>query len=83
MALTEDEARVYRQTLETARHQLEEINTEIERELAQVRERLDALQNKRRAALQMYDAACTMLGIDNDLAREESEEVPAEAETER
>jgi hypothetical protein len=83
MALSEEEARVYRQTLETARRQLDEINTAIERELAQVRERLDALQNKRKAALQMYDAACTMLGIDNDLAREEIEEMATETETER
>ena len=31
--------------------------------------RIDALQEKRSATLKVYDAACTMLGIENDLDR--------------
>ena len=31
-----------------------------------VKERLADLQEKREAAVQMYDAACTMLGIENE-----------------
>jgi hypothetical protein len=64
MPLNEEETRTYRQTLEVAQRQLEEIDHQIERELSLVKERLAALQEKRRAAVQMYDAACTMLGIE-------------------
>jgi hypothetical protein len=52
------------------RKQLEDIDQEIEKELREVRERIDALQEKRKAALKVYDAACTMLGIENDLGQD-------------
>ena len=73
MLLTEEEERTYRQTLEVAQRQLEEIDEKIERELEQVKERLGGLQEKRKAALQMYDAACTMLGIEIELEHTEEE----------
>lgn len=67
-SLSEEESAFYQRSLQMARHRLEEIDQEIERELSEVRDRLAALQAKRKASLQMYDAACTMLGVDNDLA---------------
>ena len=73
MPLTEEQSRFYKQSLEMARRQLEEIDQKIERELAEVRVRLAELQDKRMAALKMYDAACTMLGIPNELELEETE----------
>lgn len=68
MGLSKEEADVFERRLQMARKELEEIDSAIERELEQVRERIGALQEKRVAPLKMYDAACTMLGIDNDLA---------------
>ena len=68
MALTKEESAVFERRLAMAKKELEEIDAEIERELEQVRERIAALQKKREAPLKMYDAACTMLGIENDLA---------------
>jgi ElaB/YqjD/DUF883 family membrane-anchored ribosome-binding protein len=68
MALTKEESDVFERRLQMAKQQLQEIDAEIERELQQVRERIAALQQKREGPLKMYDAACTMLGIDNDLA---------------
>ena len=73
MPLTNEEERTYRQTLEVAQRQLEEIDEKIEHELEQVKERLAGLQEKRKAALQMYDAACTMLGIENEFEHTEEE----------
>ncbi len=73
MPLTDEEERTYRQTLEVAQRQLEEIDENIERELEQVKERFAGLQEKRKAALQMYDAACTMLGIENEFEHYEEE----------
>ena len=68
--LSKEESVLFERRLAMVRKQLEDIDQEIERELREVRERIDALQEKRRAALKVYDAACTMLGIDNDLGQE-------------
>ena len=67
MALTKEESDVFERRLALARQELETIDAEIERELEKVRERIGVLQQKREGPLKMYDAACTMLGIDNDL----------------
>ena len=64
--LTREEAAIFERRLEMARSQLDVIDAEIERELADVRERIGALQEKRAASLKVYDAACTMLGIENE-----------------
>jgi DNA repair exonuclease SbcCD ATPase subunit len=70
MQLTKEEADIFQRRLQMARQQLDTIDQEVERELTEVRERIAALQEKRKAALKVYDAACTMLGIENDLAQE-------------
>ena len=71
MSLTSEEAEIFERRLAMARKQLEEIDQEIEHELEAVKERIAALREKRKASLKVYDAACTMLGKDNDLAEEE------------
>ena len=68
--LSKEEADIFERRLAMVRKQLEDVDQEIERELREVRERIDALQQKRKAALKVYDAACTMLGIDNDLGQD-------------
>ena len=73
MPLTDEQARFYQQSLEMAKRQLEEIEQKIERELAEVRERLATLQDERNAAVKMYDAACTMLGVPNEIESEATE----------
>ena len=67
MALTKEESDVFERRISLARRELEMVDAEIERELEQVRERIAVLQQKRVGPLKMNDAACTMLGIDNDL----------------
>ncbi len=68
--LTKEESLLFERRLAMVRKQLEGIDQEIETELREVRERIDALQEKRKAALKVYDAACTMLGIENDLEQD-------------
>ena len=73
MSLTEEQEKHYRETLEVARKQIEDMNTQIEEELARVKERLADLQTRKNAARQIYEGACQILGIENDLGRSEDE----------
>ena len=75
MTLSNDQAQFYRQTLEVTRKQIDDLNGQIETELAKVKEKLAELQSRKNAAKQIYDGACKMLGIENDL---EKVEEPAE-----
>jgi ribosomal protein L11 len=74
MALSDEQTRFYRQTMEMTRQQIGDLNTQIEEELAKVKERLADLQAAKNAAKQIYDGACKMLGIENDLEKNEESE---------
>jgi hypothetical protein len=67
MSLTDEQSQFYRQTLEMTKKGIEELNVQIEEELAKVKDRLADLQAKKNAAKQIYDGACKILGIENDL----------------
>ena len=71
MALSKDQAQFYQTTLEMTRKQINDLNGQIEEELAKVKERLADLQNSKNAAKQIYDGACKILGVENDLEKEE------------
>ena len=71
MALSDDQAKFYKQTLEMTRKQINDLNAQIEEELAKVKERLAELQARKNAAKQIYDGACKMLGVENDLEKAE------------
>jgi hypothetical protein len=71
MVLSNDQAQFYQQMLEMTRKQISEMNAQIEEELAKVKERLAELQNAKNAAKQIYDGACKMLGVENDLEKED------------
>jgi hypothetical protein len=71
MALNKEQTQFYQQTLEMTRRQINDLNSQIEEELAKVKERLAELQNAKNAAKQIYDGACRILGIENDLEKEE------------
>ena len=74
MTLTDEQAQFYRQTLEIARKSIEELNVQIEEELAKVKDRLADLQAKKNAAKQIYDGACKILGVENELEKVEEPE---------
>ena len=73
MALSKEQSTFYQQTLDMTRKQIGDLNTQIEEELAKVKERLAELQNLKNAAKQIYDGACKILGIENDLEKEDEE----------
>ena len=78
MALSREQEDFYQQTLNITRRQLDDLNAQIEEELAKVRERLNDLQNQKEAAKQIYDGACRMLGIENDIEQAEAAQPPAQ-----
>ena len=73
MAPSKEQTQFYQQTLEMTRRQISDLNNQIEEELAKVKERLAELQNAKNAAKQIYDGACKILGVENDLEKEEED----------
>ena len=73
MALSKEQVQFWQTTLDMTRKQIADLNSQIEDELAKVKERLPEMQHKKNAAKQIYDGACKMLGVDNDLEKEEEE----------
>ena len=71
MALSKDQSQFFQTTLEMTRKQINDLNCQIEEELAKVKERLAELQNGKNAAKQIYDGACKILGIENDLEQDD------------
>jgi gas vesicle protein len=73
MAISKESMQFYQQTLDVTRKQINDLNSQIEEELARVKERLADLQASKNAAKQIYDGACRILGIENDLEKEEDQ----------
>jgi ElaB/YqjD/DUF883 family membrane-anchored ribosome-binding protein len=71
MALTKEQTEFFQSTLDMTRKQIVELNGQIEEELSKVKERLAELQNAKNAAKQIYDGACKILGVENELDKEE------------
>ena len=67
MALSKDQTEFYQRTLEMTRRQIADLDEQIEQELARAKERLAALQSAKDAARQIYDGACKMLGVENEM----------------
>jgi hypothetical protein len=72
--LSDQQRKFYENTLQVTKQEITDLDRQIEEELAKVKERLAQLQNAKKAARQMYDAACLRLDIPNDLAEEEGSE---------
>lgn len=73
-ALTEQQRKFYETTLQVTRQEINDLKDAIEEELAKVKDRIAELQSAINASKQMYSAACTRLGVPNDLEEEEGNE---------
>lgn len=69
--MNEQLRKVYEDTLSATKQQIQELDQQIEMELAKVKDRLAELQAGKKNARAMYDAACAMLGVPNELEAEE------------
>ena len=72
--LTDQQRKFYETTLQVTRQEISDLKEQIEEELAKVKDRIADLQNAINASKQMYSAACSRLGIPNDLEEEEGGE---------
>lgn len=73
MSLNDLQKQFYEKALSMSKQEIGEFDQQIEEELAKVKDRLAELQNAKKAARQMYDAACLRLGITNELEEEDEE----------
>ena len=71
--LSDEHRLFYERSLEVTREEIAELDRQIEAELSKVKDQLKELQKAKKAALQMYAAACARLGIPNDLEVVESD----------
>jgi hypothetical protein len=73
--LSKDQQKFYENAIEMAKRHIDEIDAKIEEELSRIKERLAELQNEKKNVRSIYDSACAMLGVENELEkREESAE---------
>jgi ElaB/YqjD/DUF883 family membrane-anchored ribosome-binding protein len=69
MSLSKEQTQYFQTTLEVTRQQIDEINGQIAQELARAQDRLGQLKDARDAAKEIYDVACRMLGLENEIDR--------------
>jgi hypothetical protein len=69
MSLSKEQTQYFQTTLEVSRRQIDEINGLIAQELARAQDRLGQLKDARDAAKEIYDVACRMLGVENEIDR--------------
>lgn len=72
--LTEKQKNFYQNTLEMTRQEIDDIDNEIERELAEVKERITELNQEKEAVRQVYEGSCARLGIDSELEETNDDE---------
>ena len=72
--ITDQQRKFYETTLQVTKQEIGELKDQIEEELAKVKDRIAELQNAINASKQMYAAACSRLGINNDMEDDEAGE---------
>jgi signal transduction histidine kinase len=71
-SLSDSQKKFYEEALQQTKKEIQDIEGQIQEELAKVKQKIADLQSGQKAARQMYDAACQRLGIPNDLEEEQS-----------
>jgi hypothetical protein len=65
--LTEQQKQRFEATRQMAKEEMEELDKEINAELARVKEKLIELQQAKKAMKQIYDGACSRMGVSSVL----------------
>lgn len=75
MDLSKDQENLYKKTMEEARKQLKDIDTQMEKEIQKLREKLAQIQESKKYFKQIYEGAAKLLGI--EVEKEKTEEKKA------
>ncbi len=71
-SLSDAQKTFYEEALKQTRQEIQDIEDQIQEELARVKQKISDLHAGQKAAREMYDAAGQRLGIPNDLEEERS-----------
>ena len=80
--LTEEQRSFYDNVYKVSKQEIETISAQIERELAEVKERITKLNAEKQAVRQMYEGACSRLGIESEFDKSDDSEMLEEEEEE-
>ena len=72
--LTDQQRKMYEDVLQLSKQEINDLKDQIEEELSKVKDRIAELQNAINAAKQMYAAACSRLGVPNEMDEEDGGE---------
>ena len=72
--LTDQQRKFYETTLQVTKQEINDLKEQVEEELAKVKDRIAELQTAINASKQMYAAACSRLGVSNDMDEDEGGE---------
>ncbi len=80
--LTDEQKSFYENVYKVSKSEIEQITEQIERELAEVKERITKLNAEKQAVRQVYEGACSRLGIESEFEKNEDSEILEEEEEE-
>ncbi len=72
--LTDQQKKFYENALDETKSEISALETQIQDELAKIKERLNDLQEAKKVAMEMHSAACKRLGVPNEFEDEEEDD---------
>ena len=72
--LSDQQRKFYEGILQETKQEINDLKNQVEEELSKVKDRISELQNAIDASKQMYAAACSRLGVPNDMEEEDGGE---------
>ena len=72
--LSDQQRKFYEGILHETKQEISDLKDQVEEELTKVKDRISELQNAINASKQMYAAACSRLGVPNDMEEEDGGE---------
>jgi hypothetical protein len=74
MPLSKEQEELYRRTMDEVKRQLDDIDSQVEKELQKVREKLAHLQESKKSLKMVYDGTAKLLGIETETEEENGED---------
>ncbi len=79
-SLSDEKKVFYENVYQVSKSEIEELTGQIERELAKVKEKITKLNAEKQAVRQVYEGACSRLGIESEFEKADDDDVFEEEE---